>query len=149
LPNGSPSSGKGVIVEEAEPGRFVDMSLRRIHLRFKAPVDLEPLLSVTGITLIRREDSQEVVLQVKGDMEALVHALGRNARRRPAIGASFFGRSVSDLLPQRREGGGPLMMAEFKHALKRLKGQAIGWSIGIGLYGIMMVYLYPYDGRSG
>ena len=35
------------------------------------------------------------------------------------------------------------MMAEFRHALRRLKGQTIGWSIGIGLYGIMMVYLYP------
>ena len=66
---------EGVIIEEAEPGRFVDMSLRRIHLRFKAPVDLEPLLALPGIALIRREDSQEVVLQVKGDMEALIHAL--------------------------------------------------------------------------
>ncbi len=35
------------------------------------------------------------------------------------------------------------MMAEFRHALVRLKGQMIGWSIGIGLYGLMMVYLYP------
>lgn len=34
------------------------------------------------------------------------------------------------------------MIAEFKHTLRRLRGQIIGWSIGIGLYGLMMVSLF-------
>jgi ABC-2 type transport system permease protein len=34
------------------------------------------------------------------------------------------------------------MFAEFKHALRRLRGRIIGWSIGVGLYSLMMVFLY-------
>jgi ABC-2 type transport system permease protein len=34
------------------------------------------------------------------------------------------------------------MLAEFKHALRRLRGQTIGWSIGIGLYGMLMAMLF-------
>jgi ABC-2 type transport system permease protein len=34
------------------------------------------------------------------------------------------------------------MLAEFKHALRRLRGQVIGWSIGLGLYGLLMALLF-------
>lgn len=34
------------------------------------------------------------------------------------------------------------MFAEFKHTLRRLRGQIIGWSVGLGLYGLMMVSLF-------
>jgi ABC-2 type transport system permease protein len=34
------------------------------------------------------------------------------------------------------------MPAEFKHSLRRLRGQIIGWSIGLTLYGLMMISLY-------
>jgi ABC-2 type transport system permease protein len=34
------------------------------------------------------------------------------------------------------------MFTEFKHTLRRLRGQVIGWSIGIALYGLMMVSFY-------
>ena len=34
------------------------------------------------------------------------------------------------------------MLAELKHTLRRLRGQIIGWSIGIGLYGLLMVSFY-------
>ncbi len=34
------------------------------------------------------------------------------------------------------------MWAEFKHALRRLRGRIIGWSIGVGLYSLMMVFMY-------
>jgi ABC-2 type transport system permease protein len=34
------------------------------------------------------------------------------------------------------------MLAEFKHTLRRMRGQMIGWSIGIGLYGYLMVALF-------
>jgi ABC-2 type transport system permease protein len=34
------------------------------------------------------------------------------------------------------------MWTEFIHTLRRLRGQIIGWSIGIGLYGLMMVSFY-------
>ncbi len=35
------------------------------------------------------------------------------------------------------------MWAEFKHTLHRLRGQAIGWSVGIGIYGLLMAFFYP------
>jgi len=34
------------------------------------------------------------------------------------------------------------MLAEFKHTLRRLRGQMIGWSIGLVLYSLMMVSIY-------
>jgi ABC-2 type transport system permease protein len=34
------------------------------------------------------------------------------------------------------------MFAEFKHTLRRLRGQIIGWSIGLLLYGLLMTSLY-------
>jgi ABC-2 type transport system permease protein len=34
------------------------------------------------------------------------------------------------------------MFAEFTHTLRRLRGQMIGWSIGLALYSILMVSLY-------
>lgn len=34
------------------------------------------------------------------------------------------------------------MLAEFKHTLRRLRGQIIGWSIGLALYGLLMVSFY-------
>jgi ABC-2 type transport system permease protein len=34
------------------------------------------------------------------------------------------------------------MFAEFKHTLRRLRGQIIGWSIGLALYGLMMVSIF-------
>ncbi|MGD1991701.1 MAG: ABC transporter permease subunit [Anaerolineae bacterium] len=34
------------------------------------------------------------------------------------------------------------MWTEFRHTLRRLRGQTIGWSIGLGLYGLMMVSFY-------
>ena len=34
------------------------------------------------------------------------------------------------------------MFAEFKHTLRRLRGQIIGWGIGLALYGLLMVSLF-------
>ena len=34
------------------------------------------------------------------------------------------------------------MFAEFKHTLRKLRGQIIGWSIGLGLYALMMARLF-------
>jgi ABC-2 type transport system permease protein len=34
------------------------------------------------------------------------------------------------------------MFAEFKHTMRRLRGQMIGWGIGLGLYGFLMVSMF-------
>ncbi len=41
------------------------------------------------------------------------------------------------------------MLAEFKHTLRRLRGQIIGWGIGVGLYGLLMALLYPSIAEMG
>ncbi len=35
------------------------------------------------------------------------------------------------------------MLAEFKNTLRRMRGQIIGWSVGVALYGIFMAFFYP------
>jgi len=39
------------------------------------------------------------------------------------------------------------MPAEFKHTLRRLRGQIIGWAAGVALYGLMMAFLFPSVGQ--
>ncbi len=34
------------------------------------------------------------------------------------------------------------MLAELKHTLGRMRGQMIGWGIGLALYGLLMIYFY-------
>ena len=34
------------------------------------------------------------------------------------------------------------MFAEFKHTLRRLRGQIIGWSVGLALYTVLMAGIY-------
>src|SRR5690554_2681266 len=39
--------------------------------------------------------------------------------------------------------GEKVMWAEFKHTMRRMRWQIIGWSVGVAAYGLMMVFLYP------
>lgn len=41
------------------------------------------------------------------------------------------------------------MLAEFKQTLRRLRGQVIGWAVGIGLYGFLMSFFYPSMAEMG
>jgi len=66
---------QGVIVEEAEPSRLVNMALRRIWVRFRHPVDPEPLAHVEGVSLLSRDDDSGVTLQVEGEVDGLIKAL--------------------------------------------------------------------------
>lgn len=36
----------------------------------------------------------------------------------------------------------PGLITEFKHTLRRLRGQILGWGIGLALYGLMMGAMY-------
>lgn len=67
---------QGVIVEEADPDQLMAMAMRRLHLRFREPVDPEPLADLAGVTLLST-DRENVTLQVEGEMEELIRTLGR------------------------------------------------------------------------
>ncbi len=66
---------QGVIAEEAEPGKLIDMSLRRYRIRFRRPVDVKPLLNLKGVSAMGRKSETEITLQVEGEADRLIKAL--------------------------------------------------------------------------
>ncbi len=69
---------RGVIVEEAAPGRLIDMSLRRYRIRFSEPVDLEPLTALAGVLPVGPAGGggvTEITLQVEGEVDRLIKKL--------------------------------------------------------------------------
>jgi ABC-2 type transport system ATP-binding protein len=66
----------GVIVEEADPDQLIGMEMRRVRLRFRQPVDAAPLAAVEGVSLLSQDDGLYATLQVEGEMDGLIKALG-------------------------------------------------------------------------
>ncbi len=66
----------GEIVETAETSILTGRSLRRLTVRLKRPASLQPIESLPGVELVSTSDGASFTLQVTGDMEPLVKALG-------------------------------------------------------------------------
>jgi ABC-2 type transport system ATP-binding protein len=66
---------EGVIVEEAEPSQLISMAMRRVRIRFKRPVDVNPLTNIEGISLLSQSNGNNITLQVEGEMDRLIRAL--------------------------------------------------------------------------
>jgi ABC-2 type transport system ATP-binding protein len=66
---------KGLIVEVAETASLINRALRRAVVCFKQPVDSQPLADVPGVTVLSQDDARRVVLQVEGEMDALIRML--------------------------------------------------------------------------
>jgi ABC-2 type transport system ATP-binding protein len=66
---------EGIVAEEADPRQLIAMSLRRVRVRFREPVEIERLAHVEGVTVLSRRNSREARLQVEGEMDALIKAL--------------------------------------------------------------------------
>lgn len=67
---------EGVIAEEAEPGQLGSMEMRRVRIRFKESVDPSALAQVEGVSLLSQSDGTNVTLQVEGEIDGLIKALG-------------------------------------------------------------------------
>ncbi|MBN1136573.1 MAG: ABC transporter ATP-binding protein [Anaerolineae bacterium] len=65
----------GMIVEEAEPAHLADITMHRVRLRFKQPVDPGPLASVRGVLLLSHSNGINATLQVEGEIDGLIKAL--------------------------------------------------------------------------
>jgi ABC-2 type transport system ATP-binding protein len=65
---------QGVIVEEAAPRQLMSMVLRRIRIRFREPVNPDPLAALPGVSVLAHDDSYMTV-QVEGEVDMLVKAL--------------------------------------------------------------------------
>ncbi|MEW6716141.1 MAG: hypothetical protein AB1345_01370 [Chloroflexota bacterium] len=66
---------QGVIVEEAQPKQLIDMTLRRVHIRFKQPVNVQSLTSLGGVSLLTQSTDTNITIQVEGEMDNLIKAL--------------------------------------------------------------------------
>jgi ABC-2 type transport system ATP-binding protein len=65
---------RGVVVEVAGTEALIDRSWRRVRVRFRQEVDSAALINLPGVKLLAR-DSGGVVLQVSGEMDALIKTL--------------------------------------------------------------------------
>ena len=63
-------------MEVAETSRLRDLSLRQMTVHFQRPVDLSQLAAAPGVRLLSSDDGSRATLQVGGDMDTLVKALG-------------------------------------------------------------------------
>lgn len=66
----------GEIVEVAGTESLMHRSLNRITVRFKNPIETIDLEKLPGVEILSRADGSSVTLQVQGDMELLIQALG-------------------------------------------------------------------------
>ena len=67
---------QGRIVEVAETASLVDRGLRHASVRFKEPVDSRVLDDLPGVQVLSRDDGLSVALQIEGEMDELIKALG-------------------------------------------------------------------------
>lgn len=65
----------GALVEVAETRSLVERSLRRVRLRFRDTAPADVLSRIPGLTLLTGGDGATLVLQVEGEVDALVKAL--------------------------------------------------------------------------
>jgi ABC-2 type transport system ATP-binding protein len=66
---------QGRVIEVAETSSLINRALRRVRIRFKESVDARRLGDVPGVTFLSQDDGRGVMLQVSGEMDALVKAL--------------------------------------------------------------------------
>jgi ABC-2 type transport system ATP-binding protein len=67
----------GEIVEVAGTESLTRRTLTRLTVRFKQAIDVAALAQLAGVAILSQVSQTAVTLQVAGDMEALVQALGR------------------------------------------------------------------------
>jgi ABC-2 type transport system ATP-binding protein len=66
---------QGTLVEVAQTNDLLRRALRRLRLRFGGPVDPAGLLAVPGVTLLAQPAPDSLLLEVTGEMDALLKAL--------------------------------------------------------------------------
>lgn len=66
----------GEIVEVAETASLINRALNRVLIRFREPVEDGALTEVPGVTMLSHDDGLNVILQVEGEIDGLIKALG-------------------------------------------------------------------------
>src|SRR5262249_13192618 len=66
---------RGVVVEVAETTALLHRALRRVRVRFRERLETLILTRLPGVKFLGRDDRGGVLLQVVGEMDALIKAL--------------------------------------------------------------------------
>jgi ABC-2 type transport system ATP-binding protein len=66
---------QGAVVEVAETAALINRAWRRVRVRFRQPVEVAGLARVPGVRLLEQDERRGVLLQVEGEMDALIKAL--------------------------------------------------------------------------
>ena len=67
----------GKIVEVAETASLLNRPMRRVRIRFQQPTEADDLLGLPGVELLAQDDGLSVLLQVEGEMDALIKILAQ------------------------------------------------------------------------
>jgi len=68
---------EGKIVEVAVTVDLLNRSMRQVRIRFQQPTEAEELYKLPGVELITKDDGLGVLLQVEGEMDALIKTLAQ------------------------------------------------------------------------
>ncbi len=93
---------EGIVVEVVDVAELLTRALRRARIRFRKAVDVSPLLGVPGVSLLSQDNSTAVELQITGDMEPLIKALGEY----PIVDIQTARPSLEDIFMAYYEKGG-------------------------------------------
>lgn len=66
----------GEIVEVADPAALTHRAVRQVTVRLKGPADTSAVEGLPGVVVLSRPTAASLVLQVTGELEGLVRALG-------------------------------------------------------------------------
>jgi len=68
---------EGKIVEVAVTADLLNRSMRQVRIRFQQPTEAEELYKLPGVELLAKDDGLGVLLQVEGEMDALIKTLAQ------------------------------------------------------------------------
>lgn len=68
---------EGKIVEVAETAALLNRSMRQVRIRFQQPTKAEDLYEIPGVELLAKDDNMGILLQVEGQMDALIKTLAK------------------------------------------------------------------------
>ncbi|MEE8120762.1 MAG: ABC transporter ATP-binding protein [Anaerolineales bacterium] len=68
---------EGKIVEVVETASLLNRSMRRVRIRFQQPTEADELFNLPGVELLTQDDGLSILLQVEGDMDALIKTLAQ------------------------------------------------------------------------
>ena len=137
----------GEIVEVAETESLTRRALNRLTVRFKRPVDVADFASLPGVDdPLPGRPGPAVTLQVSGRHGDAGAGPGPPARPGPGDRASQPGRGLPDLLQKvsfsKEIKTMKRLWTTFRYTFTGLRGQILGWGLGLALYGLMIVPMY-------